>query len=589
MTQPLPRYEPLGIRIGQVQPISTAAQEQEARTYMALADNLTRMSNFAFEQAAAQARVEGAEYGAANVPTLEQVKRGQEIGQDVMPGNTSTVFGRAARASALEQMKQNIEIEARNKLAEFDATARRSDMPLEEYRKQMDEIVVGYSSAMSQVSPATAGSVRAALTVLTSSSYSAHAKHLYDKAQARDKIMVGQGIDNIIQGVDKIVQNGGKHEGSPGDEVFYPTEAVLAAERNNILRLAYRLGDPELAKSKIKEFNEQVKTSQRNAVVSWSMGDNGIPTIAKYDQIMRGETKDTPIAGIWNTLSEEDRTKTKDEIRRQITAQQSLETNLDTAVERQRKKAVDENRISFTNAWRNGDVDGQRAALEKMQQNRDNEGYEKYSSLVDTDGAKTQPGIVFHLENELARGRLSRSRVMDAVAERKLSFDDGRKLLDKVNAYDDKNVDTAMNIVKRTLGYPDRALFNPSAVERRAIQQVNQIQNEILARKAAADEKDEKFDPIEYAQKRASELKKSGPSEEDMKLAETRVNGLRAVLKQKGYDVNSETSLEDLQRILATANTKQPNEKGYYNPAQSGQYIQDLKMLIDAIRAQGAR
>jgi hypothetical protein len=593
MAQPLPRYEPLGVRVGSIQPIAPAAEESAARAASALADNLNRLSSFAFEAASAQARVEGAEYGAANAPTMEQLKKAQETGTDVMPGNTSSIFGRAARASALEQMKQNIEIEARSKISEFDATARRSDMSLEEYRKQMDSIVVGYSSALSQISPATSGSVRAALTVLTSSSYSAHAKHLYDKAQARDKIMVGQGIDNIIQNVDKIVQAGGRIQGEPGDEVFIPLENILASERNRVLQYAYRLGDAELAKTKMKEFTEQVNTSLRNSIVKWTIGEDGVPMIRKHDQIMRGDLSRTDIGGVWATMSEEERTKTKDEIRRQITAQNALESNMDAALERARAKSVQETRIEFISAWRDGDPDRQRAALEKMQSNglRDAEGFEKYSSLIDTDGSRTQPGVVFHLENELARGRLSRDRVMDAVAERRLSYDDGRKLLDKVNAYDDRALASAMDFVKRTLGYPDRAMFNPSASERRAIQQVNTIQNEIIAKKMEAESQDRPFDAMAYATQRAADLRRSGPSEEDLRSAETRINGLRTVLKQKGFDIGPETPLEDVQRALAAANSRQTNERGYINPGNSGQYIQDLKVLLDATRpaTSGAR
>jgi hypothetical protein len=589
MPQPLPRYEPLGIRVGSVQPISTAAEEAGARSATTLAENLTRMSNFAFEQAAAQARVEGAEYGAANAPTIEQLKKGQETGQDVMPGNTSSIFGRAARDAGLKTMQQNIEIEARSKLSEFDATARRSDMPLEEYRKQLDSIVVGYSSALAQVSPATAGSVRAALTVLTSSSYTAHAKHLYDKAQARDKIAVTQAIDNVVRNVDTIVQAGGRFQGEAGDEIFLPVDHVLAQERNRILEYSYRLGDAELAKTKLKEFQDQVNTSLRNGVVKYTFGEDGVPTYAKLQQVLRGEVRGTPIERLWSQMSEEDRTKTKDEIRRQLTAQQSMETNMEASIERARTKAVGETRIKFITAWRDGDVEGARNALTQMDKNRDAEGYEKYSSIIDTDGGKTQPGVVLFMENELARGKLTRERVMDAVTDRRLSFEDGRKLLDKVNAFDDKRVGDAMTVVKNILGFPDRSIINPSATDRRAMQRVTTIQNEILAKKAQADAEDKPFDAVEYGRKRAEEIRGAGPSAEQLKEAENRITGLRSVLRGKGYDITNESSLEDVRAALATANSRQPNERGYFNPAQSGQYIQDIKYLLDAIANTGAR
>lgn len=573
---PLPRYEPLGVRVGQVQPISTVGQEQAARTAMTLADNLNRMSSFAFEQAAAQARIEGAEYGAANVPTLEQVKRGQEIGQDVMPGNTSSVFGRAARASALEQMKQNIEIEARSKLSEFDATARRSDMPLDEYRKQMDQIVVGYSSAMSQISPATAGSVRAALTVLTSSSYSAHAKHLYDKAQAREKIMIGQGIDGIIQGVDKIVQNGGRHEGSPGDEVFYPTESVLAAERNNILRLAYRLGDPELAKSKIKEFNEQVKTALRGSVVNWTLGEDGSPAMAKYNQVMTGKLDDPKVQQVWDGLSSEDRVKTQDEVRRQIKAKLELNASVEAEQNRQRVEAVQNNRVSFVKAYEKGDAAAMQAALDSMDELRDAEGREKYGAVVSEKRSHTEAGLLVVLEDELTRGKLNNERIFSLVKDKRLSDTDARTLIGKIETASNREFSEAMEYVKRELGFPDRSIINPSAIDRKAIQAVNKINNAMIAARRRADAEGKPFSPYDFAELQIADAKRTQISDIDITRAEQKARGLA-----KDLGLPPETPFSQIRQELARRTTLDPKDKGYRNPKTQQDFFDALKLLID--------
>jgi hypothetical protein len=106
-----------------------------------------------------------------------------------------------------------------------------------------------------------------------------------------------------------------------------------------------------------------------------------------------------------------------------------------------------------------------------------------------------------------------------------------------------------------------------------------------------AEAKDKPFDAMAYAMARADALRSSGPSNDDIRQAETRINGLRSVLKQKGYDVNNETSLDDVRQALANANTKLPNERGYFNPTQSGQYITDLKMLLEQTQpsTQGSR
>jgi hypothetical protein len=578
MVSPLPRYEPLGVRVAPVQGVSSAGAEGAARAASTLADNLTRLSNFAFAQAEERAKIEGAEYGAANAPTLEQLQRAQESGEPLPAvADTGSVFGRAARAGALIAMQQNIEIEARGKIAQLHAEARQKEMPLDQYRAQLDNIVVGYSTALAQVSPRTAGSVRASLSTVASSQFVQHSDWLLQKQVAQQKIAVAGAIDGVVRGVDAIVQAGDRVSGEDGDERLVPVESILAAERTKILQFAQRINDPALAKTKLKEFQEAVDTAQRGQIVAWTRGEDGVPTLAKYDRVMRGDLTGTHLERAWAGMSEEQRTKAKDEVRRQMKAQLDLEGAFDVTAERNRRIAQGETRVEFIAAWRNGDAAGQRTAIEKMQQNRDAEGYEKFAGLVDREGSPSAAGEVFRLENELARGTLTRERVMDRVASRNLSYDDARKLLDKVDSATASGMTEALTVVKNSLGYPDRAIINPGAAERRAMQQVTTIHNEMIAARRLADAEGKPFDAYQYGRRRVEEIKSAGPSAEELRAAETRLNGLKIRLGLK-----PEATVEETKAALATATARRPNERGYFNPAQAPVYLNDIEMLTSA-------
>ena len=72
-------------------------QRVQAQGLSQLSSSLQRMSSFFLQQSADKARIEGAEYGAANAPTPKQIDEAYKSGQELeLPGDKSTVYGRSA-------------------------------------------------------------------------------------------------------------------------------------------------------------------------------------------------------------------------------------------------------------------------------------------------------------------------------------------------------------------------------------------------------------------------------------------------------------------------------------------------------------
>jgi hypothetical protein len=578
----LPRYEEVGVRVGQPTLASTAAAEARSKAAGTLADGLNRLSNFAFDEANKQAKVEGLEFGVANAPTPDQMKAAMDAGQPVpMVGDTYSTFGRSAREGALYAMQTNVEIEARNKIADLHAEARQKEMEPAAYQKAMQDIIDGYGSAMGQVSPQTAYAVRAKLSSIASTQFVAHSDWYLQKQQARQKIVVQGGIDGLIKGVDVAIAAGDTVKEGPDGTVVTTVEQKIDQGRAQIARYAAAVNDPALMQTKLKEYDDAVKAAQTSFIATWSQDTGGVPSLAKYQQIMSGkfdapvtgdtaaDAKSNRVARMWSGLSAEHRTKIQDEVRRQMSATLELDSKLDATVERQRKEAQATNRIDFMKAWEKGDSAAQTSALQRMQGLHDAEGFEKYSKLVGENGANTEPGLMFKLEGDLARGSLTTERVGALVAERKLSTNDARTLLPKITSANDGAMAESLTFVKNALGYPDKPLINPSMAQRKAEQQVHEIHNLMISAKRQADMAGKPFDPFAFAQAQIKERQASGPTAQELNAADGQIMGLR-----KALNLSPEAPLDQVNQALAKAISDKK-----FNAATATPYQNAIKLL----------
>ena len=571
---PLPRYQDIGVRIAPWQSNAAVAGQAAAQADQALSDNLSRLSTFAFGQAEAQAQVEGREYGAANAPTAEQLKRSFETGEaPPMPGDTSSVFGRAARTGSLEAVTRNVEIEARNKIAELHVTAKSQNMPALEFQKHMQDIIDGYGSSVAKFSPQTAGAIRASLSTVASQQYITYADWALTKETARQKIAVEGGIDTVIKNVANIVQAGDQlGEGSQ----IVTVDQKLAAERTKILQWSLGVNDAGLANSKLKEFNSAVASAKTATISSWTQDERGIPTLAKYNQIMTGRVTDPQIAAMWNGLTAEERTNTQEAVRKQMNATLSLNAAMEQEQERQRQQAQAKNRIDFHAAYVANDAAKMGQALKGMEVLRDAEGFEKYSEIAATHQSHTEPGLLLSLETELTRGTLSPERIMTLVRDKRLSDTDARGLIGKTDVAYERTVTGAIDYVKRELGFPDRSMINPSAVDRHAIQQVNSITNKLIAAKRQADIEGKAFDPWQFIEGQIKAAKDKPVTPQMLSQAESQAKALGKVM-----GLPADATYTQISQELARRKLLPEKDKDYRNPRTQVEFENALKLLLN--------
>lgn len=573
----LPRYTEAGVRGANPVAANVIGAQVAAQSQQNLAQNIDKLTSFAFAQLDRQAETMGVEYGVANAPTPEQIRQAQESGDPIpQVGDTFTTFGRAARAGSLFAIERNVETEARQKLAELQATAKLQEFSPEAYQKAADDIIAGYHSSVAEISPKTALAIRASLATVASQQFVTYSNWLLEKKIAREKISTVAGIDTIIQNVDNIVEAGDSVSGPPGAETVVTTDQKLAGERTKILRYSLSVNDPGLASTKLKEFNDKVTAAKISTVARWTQSQEGVPTTAKYNQIMTGKVSDPAIQRMWDSLSPEEKTKAQDEVRRQMKATLELNASVEAEQARQRTQAVQDNRLSFVKAYEKNDAAGMQAALDQMDTLRDADGREKYGAVVSEKRSHTEPGLMLTLEDELTRGKLTNDRVMTLVQTKRLSDTDARSLISKIEVASNREFTESMEYVKRELGFPDRSIINPSAIDRKAIQQVNKITNAMIAARRKADAEGKTFNPFEFAEQQIAEAKKNQTSDLDIARAEQRVRGLA-----KDMGLPADATIAQIRQELTRRTTLDSKDKAYRNPKTQQDFFDALKLLID--------
>lgn len=495
---PLPRYTPAGITIAAPQPVTAAAGQAAASLGRNISASLTQMSNFAFKQAMQQAVVEGAEYGADKAPTIEQIKRAQEDGDPVnVPGDTTTVFGRAARAQALSTMRLNVEAAARNELAQMHANILKTEVPADQYAAQMNNLIKGYGDAIASASPTAAGALRASLATIASMQYKVHATQLAAKAEARRKVATVAAVDRIIEGAENIVKVGDRFEDGfeVGDQVVIPSEAILASERNKILKLAYSIGDPKMAQAALKRFNDSVQAARVGVLADFVQDDDGTVNIRKYQQLRSGRVAGTSIESTYVAMDDAQRAAAFKEIVRRGKEANDLEDEANARLEKQRTIAVRRTRVDFTDAWGRNDTEAMKTNLDRLYVLGDSEKFAEYSKLM-REGPPTSNGqVIGYLEMKLAEYSLTREEVLKRIVSGELSHKDARGYFEKIRVANDRSLQEAVKAYRTSLQLPTGILV-ANASQRKKQNKVEDVNNKLIIELQRVRRSGGTFDPM---------------------------------------------------------------------------------------------
>jgi len=456
---PLPRYTPAGITIAAPQPVPIAGAQAAASAFNTLSNGIDRITNFAFRQAMQQAVVEGAEYGADKAPTIEQIKQAQEDGEPVnVPGDTTTVFGRAARSAALTNMRLNVESAARNELVQMHANILKTEVPADQYAAQMNNLIKGYGDAIASASPTAAGALRASLATIASMQYKVHATQLASKAEQRRKVEAEAAILNIIEGADNIVKAGDQFQDAfePGDQIVIPSEAIAASERNKIIQLSRLVGDREMLTRNLQKFNDRMISAKKNIMVEYAKTADGYVDFKKYEELWSNEIKDLQRAALWNSLDDKRKQEVRDAVINANRQRTAIEEHEMSIREKRTQQEVSKTETRAIAALQNSDPYEQKAVLEEFIRLNAVKQYRDYTKLFAAGETwESNKVTIAAIEEQIRDNKATQDSLLNAFNNKLISPSDYTRLSNDLIAARDKVVRKYSGLFRDRVNYPE--------------------------------------------------------------------------------------------------------------------------------------
>ena len=173
--------------------------EQQAAGQSQITQLLNTMSSFFYDQMAEKVVEEGELLGARNPITIDEIKKAQQTGENVVGRLGYGMKGKAARSTAFKILQNEIEVEARREFQNVTNEAIKQNIPYEELADSLDAITIGYTDLLSSVDPKMAYDVKGNLSVISNSLYSEYTDDQIKKQQANDTLREMFAMQDDIQ------------------------------------------------------------------------------------------------------------------------------------------------------------------------------------------------------------------------------------------------------------------------------------------------------------------------------------------------------------------------------------------------------
>lgn len=317
----LPRYRPLGASIPSLPSVDyVGVGRAQARVAQTVSQQLDQMASFAFREAEVQAKIEGAEFGAANAPSAEQLQEATtpEAREELVPGGPGTVFDRAARSAALRSIANDLDTSAREEIANLRMTASSENMSVSDLQAQIDGVINGYAGAVYDVSPELASNFRAGIAASGNSALVAHASSMAKEAEEQRERNAIRGIDGLIQEIPDLVERGDYLDNN-GNKVSL--DEVLRSQEEKFFSKAENLSASMLS-SKLTAYRTAISEAKAGVIIDHVFEDEfAISDIGRVSKMRQGNFGDKTT--LFNSLSPADQAKIRSSIRERISAREA--------------------------------------------------------------------------------------------------------------------------------------------------------------------------------------------------------------------------------------------------------------------------
>ena len=473
----MPRYRKIGVGVSQMPTVSTVGLQQASRTSQSLAQAMDRIAGFAFKQAAQQAEIEGREYGALNAPTPQQIKDAMARGEDVeqlVPGDKSTIFGRAARQYGLDKITTQMEMQGRKSVTEYQAAYESGDISLDQLELGLETVVSQHSTLLKQISPIAAQKYSATMGVVSNSAFLAAAKKEAARNRADQEILSRNSMDTIIGQTETIIRGGDTLDAESG--TLITVQDKLRILEQGLVAAAQDIDDPEFYQTKYKEFQEAIKQAKINIVMDVAKQNPGQALL----QVRKGKGFDDPEAQeVYANMTNDEKRELQKSIEAAYRDELSLESAEETRKERQRKEDSAKISAEITSLMLDGDRSGATAKLEELRK-VDPDAYEAKAKVLATEPGINDPDAIVTLRRLSLINKLTEQDIDNVYTQGKMDNATYKEFMSDLENQRNQKYNKAVDFLRSNRGLPDRTIINFSATQRKADQEVAQIKSDLI-------------------------------------------------------------------------------------------------------------
>ena len=303
---------------------STGAGIREAqRTSNILTSALNDMSNYFMKKAGTQAEIEGAEFGAKNPITEEQLRDSVGGGKDFNEflGDKDTIFGRSARKAQLSILQSELELSAKTQMSEEIANATIQNLDPAEVADRLDVITNEFTKLSNDVSPILGQKMFASLNTASAGKYSTYnqkyANARFTEIKAKKLAIVSHNLNAITDEVGSIISSIGEDE-SLGKKLISYEQAI----KNKILQDLSGVGTKEgTFKSNFKTVEDNILLAKNNFIITSAVRSDSELALVKAINSNNYNKINTKVAKVLKTMDADDIEKLKLDLRNEAQKQ----------------------------------------------------------------------------------------------------------------------------------------------------------------------------------------------------------------------------------------------------------------------------
>lgn len=559
----LPRYRRDNL-LGAVSPqYQGLALREGARAAQALSEAMNRVSQAAFGVAQQQAKIEGIEYGAANAPTIEQLAVAKAQGKDIkemLPGDSFTVFGSAARASATDLVTATMEIQAREQVTGVQAMYELGQIGIGEMQSRLATIEDSYSSVLSDISPTSAAKLRATIGLAGNSAFlsAAKAKVKADRQELETQISVG--TQAMIDSIPTIVDAGVTV--APDGSTVTPADSVDVL-RAQIMKFG---GLVENGDTFVRENLRLLDAKVEETVVAYTQEFVLENPIEHERQLRTGTFKDQNMQIMFSSLSPDQQYNARKAAAEALSSTLARESGLSSRNERLRGELFDALVPQLFAAKTAGeDAEVERLLTRMTELNPDRATTQRES--IYTTGGVDNAEVVSNFDLMATQGSLTVDILNEARSGKQISESSYRRYIGVIEQQRNTDHRDAMTIAENILRPGVRSMINPGDDDRKALKQLGLLENAMILEARKPGNAD--FDRIQFAQNWMNNTNNQGPSDAEKEQAQNKLSGLAEFLNMP-TDTSPANLKAEVDRRVST---------NRMTPAQAAAYTQSFRTL----------